>query len=179
MADLPIGRRGLFDPTEEQPRPVVLPQRDLPLGNTSPFAVPMTTAPSAPQPTGMEARGNLDLTMRPTVHNPDGSVSSVRSSSFGQDGKEVLVPTVSSGGAIMGDPEAWRQYQQTGENLGVFRDVPSADAYAQQLHEDYANGKIPGYPAVDDGSLQARIAAMRPTISRGFHPYQPVFNPKR
>jgi hypothetical protein len=38
MADLPVGRRGLFDPTEETPRPVALPQRDLPLGNASPFA---------------------------------------------------------------------------------------------------------------------------------------------
>jgi len=87
---------------------------------------------------GMTAEGNIDLTNRPQVRNPDGSISSVRSTSFGFDDGEVLVPTVSEDGRIMSEQEALKQYRDTGRNLGKFQTADQANAYAQALHEAQA-----------------------------------------
>lgn len=84
---------------------------------------------------GMIHQGNVDLTNRPDVANPDGTHSSVRSMSFGADGREVLVPTVSEDGRIMDDDEAMQQYDRTGRNLGQFTNPHAATAYAQRLHQ--------------------------------------------
>lgn len=79
--------------------------------------------------------GNIDLTNRPVVHNDDGSISTVRSMSFeDEDGKEVLVPTVSDDGRIMTNDEAIQQYYKTGRYLGKFDNVDEANKYAEQLH---------------------------------------------
>lgn len=58
--------------------------------------------------------------------------------SFGEDGREVLVPTVSDDGRILSDDDAIALYKRTGKHLGIFRDVASANAYAQSLHEQQA-----------------------------------------
>lgn len=100
-------------------------------------------------PKGLVEKGNLPIWNRPIVKNDDGSVSTEYSTSFNQDGKEVLVPTVVNGKFLTPDgkkPEegsaaektmfkaAWDHYLKTGENLGKFDNPDDADAYAQQLH---------------------------------------------
>lgn len=79
--------------------------------------------------------GNIDLNARPVVENQDGTISTVRSMSFEEDGKEVLVPTVSEDGRILSDEEAIQQYKQTGKYLGKFDSVDAANTYAEKLHK--------------------------------------------
>lgn len=84
--------------------------------------------------TGMVQPGNIDLTNRPVVKNEDGSISTVRSMSFEENGKEILIPTVSPSGVILTDEGAIALYHHSGQHLGIFKDAASADTYAQQLH---------------------------------------------
>ncbi|MBB5663262.1 hypothetical protein GGE68_001438 [Rhizobium leguminosarum] len=83
---------------------------------------------------GLLSPGNIDLAHRPIVKNADGSISTVRSMSFNEDGKEILVPTVSPDGRILSDDDAINLYHQTGQNLGMFDTPDNATAYAQTLH---------------------------------------------
>jgi hypothetical protein len=94
---------------------------------------------------GMVENGNIDLTARPKVKNADGSISTVRSMSFEEDGKEVLIPTV-VGDRVVSDEEAIAHYRKTGENLGKFKTPADADRYAQSLHESQAAMYVTGSP---------------------------------
>lgn len=85
------------------------------------------------------APGNIDLTNRPQVHNPDGSTSTVLSMSFNEDGKEILVPRISDDGRVLSNQEAIDQYHRTGKHLGIFGSPEEATTYAQQLHQDQAS----------------------------------------
>lgn len=85
---------------------------------------------------GLVEQGNIDLNTRPSVTNPDGSVSSVRSMSVNIEGKEVLIPTVSEDGRIMSEDEAVAQYEKTGRHLGIFDTPQHATAYAEILHRE-------------------------------------------
>ena len=94
----------------------------------------VTTQPVATQPTNTQyGAGNIDLTKRPVVQNDDGSISTVRSMSFNEDGKEILVPTVVNG-RVVSDQEAIDHYHKTGEYLGKFNTIDEANAYAENLH---------------------------------------------
>ncbi len=93
---------------------------------------------------GMLKSGNVNLADRPQVKNADGSISTVRSMSFEEDGVEILVPTVSDDGKILSEREAVNLYHKTGKFLGKFKSAKAATAYAQKLHEEQA--KFYGIP---------------------------------
>ena len=88
---------------------------------------------------GQFGAGNIDLYNRPQYYTEDGTVETVYSETFEQDGKWVLVPTI-DWSAITGEPyemtseEAWNKYLNTGEYLGIFDTLEEADDYAERLH---------------------------------------------
>src|SRR5690606_29490157 len=98
--------------------------------------------------------GNINLQNRPRVKNSDGSISTVRSMSFEEDGKEVLIPTVSDDGKILSDDAAIALYRKTGKHLGKFGSVDAANKYAESLHNDQArmlDVNVPGTNKVVSG----------------------------
>ncbi|HWB17010.1 MAG TPA: hypothetical protein VG538_11445 [Vicinamibacterales bacterium] len=88
--------------------------------------------------TGLIVPGNIDVTQQPQVRNSDGTISTVDSISIDVGGHEVLIPRVTPDGRHLTTPQAIEEYQRTGRNLGTFKDIPSADAYGEALHESEA-----------------------------------------
>jgi hypothetical protein len=83
---------------------------------------------------GLVESGNVgDLTDRPRVKNADGSVSTIRSMSFNDGKREVLIPTANDG-VVQSDDDAISRYEATGEHLGKFDTPEAATAYAEKLH---------------------------------------------
>jgi hypothetical protein len=108
------------------------------------FTVPIPT----PRPTlyqaensapGLLEPGNLDLLSRPIVRNRDGTISTVKSMSINEDGKEVLIPLISKSGVSLSPDGAVALYRWTGQHLGKFSDPATADAYANALHRQQEN----------------------------------------
>lgn len=56
--------------------------------------------------------------------------------SFEEDGREILIPTVSDDGQILTEDQAIALYRRTGRHLGIFRNSQDATAFARRLHED-------------------------------------------
>lgn len=85
--------------------------------------------------------GNIDLSRRPHVMNPDGSVSTVRSMGVGFDGpdgkvKEYLIPTVSDDGHLLTGKQAIEQFKATGKHLGVYATPEESTKAALAIHRD-------------------------------------------
>src|SRR5262245_58789332 len=83
------------------------------------------------QTEGLITPGNIDLSNRPVVKH-QGQIATVRSISFEQDGRTILIPTV-IGDKVVGNAEAIQHYQQSGEHLGIFQSREHADKYAKEL----------------------------------------------
>jgi GH24 family phage-related lysozyme (muramidase) len=121
----------------------------------------------SPAPTGTPAglleAGNIDLTKRPQVKNADGTISTVRSMSIEEDGKEVLIPTVSPDGKILSDDDAVKLYRESGQHLGKFDNADDANKYAEDLHQAqerfYAqSNKEPSYAKIPAPASVAPIS---------------------
>lgn len=91
---------------------------------------------------GMVRPGNIDLNDRPVAHNPDGSISTVKSISFGINDHEVLIPQVVDG-KVVTPMQALAAYQATGQHLGVFTSPAAANNYANALHLQQAARYLP------------------------------------
>jgi hypothetical protein len=89
---------------------------------------------------GLVQPGSIDVNNRPVLKNSDGSISTEKSISIGiEGGKEVLIPTIINGKEVSKD-QAIDHYRKTGEHLGVFKDVDSANQYAKKLHNRQGRG---------------------------------------
>ena len=77
-------------------------------------------------------QGNIDIDNRIVVAD-DRQISTELSFSVEIDGLEVLLPRIING-KIVSEEEAISHYFQTGEHLGKFSSVESAELYAEVLH---------------------------------------------
>jgi hypothetical protein len=127
--------KGRLDQINAARRSANLPALDS-LGDASSFVA------GGGKPEGLVKPGNIDINDRPPVKNSDGSVSTVRSITITVGDKAVLIPTV-VGGRVVSNAEAIAHFKQTGQNLGMFKDEGSADAYAEKLHQQQAAMSAP------------------------------------
>lgn len=122
------------------------------------------------QEIGQYGVGNIDLYNRPQYRNADGSISTVDSTSFNIQGKEVLLPSV-----WMKDGKAYRSSDgdeilqhlyDTGELLGVFDTVDAANSYAEKLHDaqDYYY-TTQREKALDEAVAHDQLQGMKRTLA--------------
>ncbi len=91
---------------------------------------------------GLKVRGNINLWAQPVIRNPNGSYSTVKSTSYTCQpgwpckGKlEVLMTSVWPGLARVAEGDAiWRHFVATGQHLGMFDTAAHATQYANLLH---------------------------------------------
>lgn len=85
-------------------------------------------------------KGTVDLYNRPQVKDEQGNTMTVRSMSVGVTDdrgrtREMLIPTISKEGKVMSEDEAIQYAQKTGEHLGIYNNVKSANKAAQAIHK--------------------------------------------
>jgi len=87
--------------------------------------------------------GNINLYTRPRVKDPEtDKTSTVRSMSFGEPNREILIPTVEEHGrGILSDEDAIAQYYRTKKHLGMFKTPNEATNYAGKLHDTFERGE--------------------------------------
>lgn len=134
------------------------PQQARPLGSPGSQGVIPQSSPQ--QPRGLLNPGNIDLNNRPVVRNPDGSISTVRSMSFGEDGREILIPTVGEDGTLLSDDAAIDQYHRTGRMLGAFDTPQNATDYAGALHRQQEQRYLPSVGAGSSGRVNSTFDAV-------------------
>lgn len=87
---------------------------------------------------GQYGAGNIDLHSRPIYKNEDGTISTVDSVTYEVDGKYVVLPTIvrdEYGKAKrLSEDEIFEHYIKTGEYLGIFDSLETANGYANALH---------------------------------------------
>lgn len=107
-------------------------------------------------PQGELEIGNIDLSKRGAIKNADGSISTLKSMSFNQGGREVLIPTIDPEGREMTEEEAIERYLGTGEHLGRFDKPENATAYAKRLSERMGKKILPARGATPE-SISVRL----------------------
>jgi hypothetical protein len=107
-------------------------------------------------PQGELEPGNIDLDKRPIVRNADGSISTIKSMSINEDGREVLIPTIDPQGKEMTENEAIERYLGTGEHLGKFDSADHATRWAKNLSNRQAKAFLPNKGA-DPMAITTRL----------------------
>ncbi len=92
---------------------------------------------------GLVSPGTIDLTKLPVANLGNGYWGTVHSASREVNGKEMLYPQIVNG-QLLDDDSAFQHALQTGQHLGIFTNGDAADEYANKLHNDWSQGKIPG-----------------------------------
>jgi hypothetical protein len=113
---------------------------------------------------GVVQSANIDVSKLPTVRNPDGSVSTVRTIGIEMDGKHYLIPTV-IGGRVVSDDEAIDAFKRTGRHLGVFSTREASDEAGRRLHEAEERRTGEKY---DENEIERILAPLRQRLEPFF-----------
>jgi hypothetical protein len=89
------------------------------------LSIPTPTKPQLKINPDLIEAGNIDLTKRPKVKNPDGSISTVRSIGVEMDGMHFLIPTV-IGSKVVSDDEAITHFKESKQHLGIYKSKQAA-----------------------------------------------------
>lgn len=118
---------------------------------------------------GVKPSVEASITETPTksVVNEDGTVSTVSTISIGEDGLEVLIPTIVDGKKLS-DNEAIATYRKTGQHYGKYSSVEEANRAAVALHQSEAR-RISGATIREQVDMDSRfdlLGAERAQIAR-------------
>lgn len=84
---------------------------------------------------GLLTPGTIDIGARPEIYSDDGTVSTYKSISITENGREVLIPMIAPDGTDLNKKQAIERYRETGEHLGIFENREQANLYAKRVSE--------------------------------------------